>query len=507
MEDLGLNCSVCEERFSDECPPKNLGCGHSLCSKCVTEVLARDRKCPECRHFFMSSNTSDFVVNYPLLRMARILAATSLGLHADINLNTSNPASAPQPNAGECPAHGSRMFFRCMRCSVWVCRDCVVVDHPDPPRGLCRILAISDALEEMKKSHKVLVNAKVKACHKAKESLENKVCDLQAAQNQQRDTANRFRSLLVEINANLKELKSKKMEVLKKISEIDSMVEAVKQTGESVEQAATIDEYTAAIEDTDASLAALDKYIAEDTQEIPALLSMPVLSSQTLVGLLDAGTSIFATSEKEGQPRWARLTRQDDRLHLHALRDGLPRAGCFTLPYDVIRQLVPRDSPSIFMDIGWTGLVRGRVYIRMFGDTPRSNQTVYLCSGEKGPSYRGTSFYKAHKLDQPMESLRGGDFENNDGTGGRAIVDGITSGGVYYREIAAGLFVSWPAHELWHLGSFDIYLRDCPGVFDNSAHGIVTSGLDLLRLAARHKPITDTSVQDCGLIIPISSST
>lgn len=280
MEDLGLNCSVCEERFSDECTPRNLGCGHSLCTQCVIEVLARDRKCPECRHYITSSSPSDCVVNYPLLRMARSLAATSLGLHAEVSLNTSNPANAPHPDAGECPAHGSRMFFRCMRCSVWVCRDCVVVDHPDPPRGLCRILAISDALEEMKKSHKVLVNAKVKACHKAKESLEAKMGDLQAAQNLQRDTANKLRSLLAEVSANLKDLKSKKMEILKKVSEIDSMVEAARHTEESVERAATIDEYAAAMEDTNASLAALDECVAKDSQEIPALLSMPALSSQ-----------------------------------------------------------------------------------------------------------------------------------------------------------------------------------------------------------------------------------
>ena len=37
-----------------------------------------------------------------------------------------------------------------MTCSTWVCRDCVVVDHRDPPKGSCTILAYKDAIDSMK---------------------------------------------------------------------------------------------------------------------------------------------------------------------------------------------------------------------------------------------------------------------------------------------------------------------------------------------------------------------
>ena len=169
--------------------------------------------------------------------------------------------------------------------------------------------------------------------------------------------------------------------------------------------------------------------------------------------------------------------------------------------YRDVRNLVPTEAPSVFLDVGIAGLFSGTVHIRMLGDTTRAHQMLLLCSGEQGPSYKRSRFYGVAKSNNLAEILRGGDYEANDGTAGRNIITGIQSGGVYRAEIATGLVAGWPDEEKCRLGSFNIYLRQCPGAYDDHSFGIVTSGLDVLRSVAKHHPVTDSLVIDCGIAI------
>lgn len=54
-------------------------------------------------------------------------------------------------------------------------------------------------------------------------------------------------------------------------------------------------------------------------------------------------------------------------------------------------------------------------------------------------------------------------------------------------------------------GSFDIYLRHDPDRCDQVAYGRVTTGLELLKAAARLHNVAKAAVMDCGLVIPTNN--
>lgn len=153
MEEAELGCCVCHERYNENRCPKNLGCGHAVCSLCVQEIINSGRKCPECRRPFYATTAAALPVNYPLLRLSRALASVNLQRGQSEAPRPSPSPSRTYNDAGECAAHLARLTQRCMACRVWVCRECLLMEHTLPPEGQCRVLPVRQAINEMKKIH------------------------------------------------------------------------------------------------------------------------------------------------------------------------------------------------------------------------------------------------------------------------------------------------------------------------------------------------------------------
>lgn len=45
------------------------------------------------------------------------------------------------------------------------------------------------------------------------------------------------------------------------------------------------------------------------------------------------------------------------------------------------------SSTLVFLELGWLGGGRGRVYVRLAPDTQLARHFLRLCTGEMGPSY------------------------------------------------------------------------------------------------------------------------
>jgi len=63
---------VCYERFSMENPPRVLPCGHTLCSKCISKILLKNKiriECPTDRKIFLvhSLDVEQFPKNYQIM--------------------------------------------------------------------------------------------------------------------------------------------------------------------------------------------------------------------------------------------------------------------------------------------------------------------------------------------------------------------------------------------------------------------------------------------------------
>nr|XP_045606654.1 tripartite motif-containing protein 59-like [Procambarus clarkii] len=230
MEKLEVKCTKCGHQFGDDRTPRNLLCGHTVCTSCVDLVIESDKKCPECDAIITASSSGDLPVGYTLLRMACLINRNQdkqhkedASLEADCNHQT---------DAGMCMAHCARLFFRCQTCDVWVCRDCLAVDHPEPPRGLCRIVPFSIALKEVKEAY-----AKTTCSEKIMIDLLKD--ELNALKSHLSDKENENLKNINTINEKINYIKSKNNEITELLNKLESCADSIKSAENQVSQALT----------------------------------------------------------------------------------------------------------------------------------------------------------------------------------------------------------------------------------------------------------------------------
>lgn len=289
--DLGLSCSVCEEQYSDARVPRNLGCGHSLCTPCASEVLARDKKCPECRRAFSAASASHLPVNYPLLKLARTFGSsasrsptlsardyslveeqTFTGASADAAATPAESGSRSSVSGvqsldnGECPTHGARLYFRCMRCNVWVCQQCIAAYHLEPPRGQCRTLPLTQALAEMKRSHLRTSISKIQFAEKLKRRIDKEVSALGVLREQRTLTMASLLTALEEVETVTRDVDSHKEAAVRRLVDVEEVLEKLRQTEARMKEATTTDEVSSAVDGARLCLEDVDRCFVREQQ-------------------------------------------------------------------------------------------------------------------------------------------------------------------------------------------------------------------------------------------------
>lgn len=135
----------------------------------------------------------------------------------------------------------------------------------------------------------------------------------------------------------------------------------------------------------------------------------------------------------------------------------------------------------------------------MLSPSKRSHQFRLLCTGERGPCYKSSTFFSLQKAGEPGECLLGGDYNCGDGTGGTPLLEGIKPGTEYRELVSEGLVAGSNGD---HSALFGIFLKDWSGVSD-TAFARVIKNLRLLQLAvATVRDIKELKVSDCGVVIP-----
>ncbi|XP_045123130.1 peptidyl-prolyl cis-trans isomerase CYP21-2-like [Portunus trituberculatus] len=215
--------------------------------------------------------------------------------------------------------------------------------------------------------------------------------------------------------------------------------------------------------------------------------------------LVEAGR-VLAVQDVKGQRRHARISLEDGRLHLYSLQDTPPSPDALILQ---MGEVVPATPPcEVFLDLSWPGSEARRVVVSLPRNNPSGRQFVLLCSGERGACYANTKMHMVVLEGEPGECVWGGDYENNTGKGGAALLPELDVL-EYWRSGKAGA-VGGPKYNLPRGAQFSITTKDqlpgdreFPGMF-----GEVVSGLEVVQEAAKHDPITEVTVEQCGVLLP-----
>ncbi|MPC97245.1 peptidyl-prolyl cis-trans isomerase B-like [Portunus trituberculatus] len=164
-------------------------------------------------------------------------------------------------------------------------------------------------------------------------------------------------------------------------------------------------------------------------------------------------------------------------------------------------EVVPAAPPcEVFLDLAWPGSMARRVVVSVSRDTSLGRQFVLLCSGQRGACYANTRMLEVEFEGQPGEYMLGGDYQNNDGEGGDALLPDLTQG-EYWTSDKAGAVRPW-GYDTALGAQFRITTRDFhPGTGWSGVFGEVVRGLEVVKEASQHRPITEVTVVRCGVML------
>ncbi|XP_045610055.1 tripartite motif-containing protein 72 isoform X3 [Procambarus clarkii] len=490
MEEHEVNCSVCLEPFHEELhSPRTLRCGHTFCTPCIEALLQRshqDRICPECRKPLKISAVAHIPVSYTILRLSRALSSAN-----------SDPHIRVQIEDGEaCLVHGAPIISWCQPCNNWLCRECMC------KKECTTSMNLSEALLYLKQTY-------VDGAEKSLSILTDK------------------KALFVKgkqkIDQEMLELRQKSAKLDEALKKLDEGIIALEEYEAKAVEASSSRRLVRVLNKTNTYVADINTWLKDLVQEsaleapsktvlpttVPAVPTpeVPLSGPIDFVSLkkkLQLSQSMFAVQEKDGKTRWSKLSIHGKNLLLHALDDTPPPAGAAIVSFDRAVEGMRPNKPSAFFDVTIQQRLEGHVFMVMFGNTPRSQNFLLLCTGARGPCYRNMQLV-AVTIEQDGESyplVTLDNFANPED--GKPVVDGITDCGDYTSPVYPGLLNGNPAS--YPSSTFEINLQHMDDVEEVHAFGNVTEGLAIMDSVYREVLGNRRSamISDCGIVIPLS---
>ena len=208
---------------------------------------------------------------------------------------------------------------------------------------------------------------------------------------------------------------------------------------------------------------------------------------------------VYAVKDEMEAP----LTIQRERLLLHTLRPG--KDGCLVIPHEFTKGFFDSRKRTVFLQVGTEDESFGFLYFKLLNDTKFSDQFLAMCLGVKGVSYRGNLFFA---YDEERNSLKSGDYQNNDGTGGTAVISGLGDNfeSTYEYKPPRGTLIANPISTRFEIVTSSRYDgKDRYGMFGR--HGIVghlNHGVHILEKLVKVKKEKKVIIKDCGAFIPLT---
>ncbi|XP_066988519.1 uncharacterized protein [Macrobrachium rosenbergii] len=491
-----FRCQGCSSNFSDECHPKSLVCGHTVCTPCTEALLEGEKPCPECFQKQRRIKDLEPQVNYQLLRASRYAGIKEInigGLNSTI-LSADFSKYHNKQDLEKCVVHDSPKVLFCLSCSSWVCENCIVLDHPTLPRGSCRVIQLTDAIDKIRTKYEEVAAHVLKEIETMKDDFEleygmHDLCLKHCTQER----------------SHLRLLEELKPLLLGKREENDEEVRKAQ---------GRLKELTDSFRPTNAleGMAGSCKGLLDFQEELKAIITQekerltsprPIMVEHfrmEIKRLAEGREPLYATLQENGRHRWARVALKDQTLLLYALNEGKSPSDGVTLPYKFMETLLENRKKTVFLELEADGEpLQGRVFIQLLADGPLEQQMFLMGSGKKDVSFRNTRFF------QDKEGyLSGGVYHKPDGSKGGTIVPDLgdcCTTTVYKGMKTLGAVVGHKSSTKFHF----ILGRSKDHIFD--VVGFVKQGLHVIKAAAKLEPVTKCYVKDCGIFIPVRTVT
>ncbi|XP_042242759.1 uncharacterized protein LOC121879965 isoform X2 [Homarus americanus] len=502
-EDNPLECKVCFTEYDDELRrPRNLPCGHTFCTHCITDTLGNGSlTCPNCRKEHYATFATEFPISYlaealiKSLRAVRISSTTSKrprrdspkGISKKLESLRSEQESTVRVWITNCQQSRSQMNKYEEHLLKWK------EDH----RGLIELLdkvaqQNREALQSLEEEHCSLVDMRRAGIDEERRLEALLECLTQANSAQEVDTAiddadvcgtgaqdwnyaiqKCFPSVkAVHTSALVRESTKKGLEVINRKS------------GGAVATPVIIDS---------------GKTIQDKVDLIIGHSSLTENTPQAIRPKEKFDVNMFAVVEDE--PVYsAKISLQGDKICLHYLQDKPVPPEAKTVKHSQLMSVVDPNSTLVFLDLAWEGSSGGRIYIRL-SQTNTNNwaqQFLALCTAQQGPTYANTHFLGTFRHVQE-EGVLAGDYEHNNGNGGAALQKGLASSqctGTWTEGTVSGR-----KEDDATAAQFYIITRVNSARVGQAVIGQVESGLGVVRSAVSLSDVRKVTVVDCGVVL------
>ncbi|XP_069169086.1 uncharacterized protein [Procambarus clarkii] len=395
-----LTCPGCCRRFDDlSHRPKFLSCFHTVCLACIRKSFSSGKvKCPACLKTTETKSAEVLPDNTQLCTI--LLNMSSLNLHE---------VSTSAPSRDTCTAHTARINFWCDTCRLPLCRDCTVLAHRES------------------QGHKVRDHDQAVAVLRAevRSTVGEARTLLQETRRLRHDQRKYLLRQLDAARAYEKQLKSE----LKTID--NDKKDETRGRLDRIETDSEIETSLVGLHDMAQRAGSLVSRLSQDLATAKAVLADSFLTLGKLNRSqddLDAIDIRSAASGSPSSPARGCVDRRSQSLAGHYGSRRLPNNGraskvAMLRPALSLEAPMPtiQPLPRVYLDLSIEGIKQtARVVIELRPDmAPQLCENfIMLCTGARGFGYRGSQVFRC----LPGWWLQGGDFQNNDGEGGRAAL-------------------------------------------------------------------------------------